>query len=239
MTLKRFIRVMFYTFSMYVMTHILVFILLPIGIIMVAIAPASIPKLKKFFTGLLFRIVGKRLRVSGLDHLEEGKQYLIISNYPSFYAGFAMINVFPEAAVVAHAFIKKIPLLGFFMKRIGTIFVNPSKGKRSAHAIDMGLSKQEARSIIIFPEGERSPDSSIHRFKRGFIYILRSSALDLLPVTLSGFYRLKPIKRMYLDPDAQPKIIVHSPLKNMEARRMSDKELLETATNIIQSAYIA
>ena len=238
MTLKRFIRVFLYTFSMYVVTHIIVFTLLPIGILMIAIAPDSIPKIKQIFTELLFRIVGKRLNVSGLNHIEEGERYLIISNYPSFYAGFALINLFPDAAVVAHAFIKNIPLLGLFMKRIGTIFVNPSKGKRSTRAIDMGLSEQEARSIIIFPEGERTTDGLIHRFKRGFIYILRSSSLDLLQVTLSGFYQLKPMKRIYLDPDAQPKIIIHPPLSNVQAREMSDRELLETATKMIQSAYI-
>jgi len=192
MTLKRFIRVTLYTFSMYVVTHILVFILLPFGILMVAIVPDSVLKLKRRFTNLLFRIVGKRLRVSGLAHIEEGKPYLIISNYPSFYAGFALINIFPDAAVVAHAFIKKIPILGLFMKRIGTIFVNSSKGKRSTRAIDMGLSEQESRSIIIFPEGERSPDGSIHKFRRGFIYILQGSSLDLLPVTLSGSINSNP-----------------------------------------------
>jgi len=46
------------------------------------------------------------------------------------------------------------------------------------------------------------------------------------------------MKRYYLDPDAQPKIIIHPPLSNMQAREMSDKELLQTATDMIQSAYI-
>ena len=81
------------------------------------------------------------------------------------------MNIFPNAAVVAHAFIRKIPLLGLFMSRIGTIFVTPSKGKDSTRAID--------------------------------------------------------------------KIIIHPPLRNAQAREMDDKELLETAANIIQSAYVA
>jgi len=160
--LIRFLRIAMYTFSMCIVTHILVLILLPFGILMVAITPDSIPKLKISFTTLLFKIVGKNLEITGLDHLDEKKQYLIIANYPSFYAGFALINMFPNAAVVAHAFIKKIPLLGAFMKRIGTIFVNPSKGKRSTRAFDMGLSEQESRSIIILPEGERTPEGLIH-----------------------------------------------------------------------------
>ena len=239
MKFRRLIRIVLYTFSMYVVTHALVFMLLPFGILMVALAPGSIPKLKGWFTELLFSIVGKHLRVSGLGHMEEGKQYLIIANYPSFYASFALMNVFPEAAVVANAFIKNVPLLGLFMKRIGTIFVNPSKGRRTKRAIDLGLSEQEARSIIIFPEGQRTPDGLIHTFKRGFTYILRGSSLGLLPVTLNGLYQLKPMKRLYLDPDAEPKMIIHPSLSNTRAREMKDKELLTAAMDTIQSAYIA
>jgi len=235
---KRFMRVFVYTFSMYVVTHILVFVLLPFGILMAAFAPGSIPGLKERFTGWLFGIVGKRLEVSGLEHVEAGKHYLIIANYPSFYAGFALIHTFPSAGVVANAFIQRIPLFGTFMKRIGTIFVTPKKGRRSIRAIDMGLSEREARSIIIFPEGERTADGLIHKFKRGFIYILRGSSLDLLPVTLNGFYRLKPVKRMHLDPDAQPEIIIHPPLENARARQMDDRELLAAAVNTIQSVYV-
>ncbi len=238
MKAKRFSQVFLTTFSMYLVTHLLVFLLLPFGILMAVLAPGVVPDLKKRFTGILFGIVGKRLEVSGLEHVGAGKDYLIIANYPSFYAGFALIHVFPHAGVVANAFIQRIPLLGAFMKRIGTIFVTPKKGRRSIRAIDMGLSEGEARSIIIFPEGERTADGAIHRFKRGFIYILRGSSLDLLPVTLNGFYRLKPVKRMTLDPDAQPEVIIHPPMDNATAREMDDKELLAAAVEVIQSVYV-
>ena len=57
-------------------------------------------------------MVGKKPEVLGLENIEEGNAYLIVPNYPSFYAGFAMIGVFPETSIVAHAFILKVLLLG-------------------------------------------------------------------------------------------------------------------------------
>lgn len=36
----------------------------------------------------------------------------------------------------------------------------------------------------------------------GFVYFLHNDPFDLLPVTLSGFFRMKPANRMYLDTTA-------------------------------------
>lgn len=92
-------------------------------------------------------------------------------------------------------------------------------------------------SVIILPEGGRSPDSKIHRFRRGFLYILRQTSLDLLPITLNGFYQLKPIRRFYADPDTDLELVVHTPISADILRTLSDKEVLERAQSIIGSAY--
>jgi 1-acyl-sn-glycerol-3-phosphate acyltransferase len=235
---KRLIRVIVYTTSMYVLTHVAAFLLLPVGLVLVTLDRESVPRLKKRFVEWLFWVVGKRITVRSLENVEEGRSYVVVSNYPSFYAGFALMSVFPEASIVAKAFISRIPILGHFMKRIGTIFVDPGRGRGSRQAIDMGLHGEAGlTSVIIFPEGERTADGHIHEFKRGFIYILRQSPLDLLPVTLNGFYQLKPVKRMTLDPDAQPEVIIHRPIRHAQATQMSDHELMEATVGIIGEQY--
>jgi 1-acyl-sn-glycerol-3-phosphate acyltransferase len=121
---------------------------------------------------------------------------------------------------------------------MGAIFVNPKRGRSALKAIDMGLKFVGGiTSVLIFPEGQRTPDGQIHKFKRGFIYILKQSSLDLLPVTLNGFYRMKPMKRFYFDPDTKPEIIIHKSISNSRVREMSEKDLLEETTNIIGRFY--
>ena len=63
------------------------------------------------------------------------------------------------------------------------------------------------------------------------------SSLDLLPVTQSGLYQMKPVKRFFFDPDTKPEIIIHEPIGNARARKMSEKDLLEETTNIIGGVY--
>jgi 1-acyl-sn-glycerol-3-phosphate acyltransferase len=234
----RVIRIILFTLAMYVVTHLFVFATLPLAILISLVDRDRVPALKQMFVRSLFAIVGKEVTVSGHDNVKPGRAYLIVSNYPSFYAGFALIGVFPQASMVAHAFIKRVPLLGQVLGRVGAIFVQPGRAGQGIRAIDHNLSGFDvAPSVIILPEGARTADGRIHRFRRGFIHILGQTSLDLLPVTLNGMYQLKPMRRFYLDPDAKPELVIHKPVGNSTVRQMRDEELLTMVQTVIGSVY--
>jgi 1-acyl-sn-glycerol-3-phosphate acyltransferase len=223
---------------MYIVTHLFVFTVLPFAILISYIDMERIPILKQWFVRSLFTIIGKRLKVTGYENVDPDRAYLIISNYPSFYAGFSLIGTFPRASVVVHAFVKRVPLLGQVLNRLGTIFVRPGLAGYGKKAIDFHFNHHDvSTSMIILPEGARTPDGEIHRFRHGFLYILRQSSLDLLPITLNGMYRLKPVKRFHIDPDAELELVIHTPVKNSAACKMSDTELLTMVHNVIRGVY--
>jgi 1-acyl-sn-glycerol-3-phosphate acyltransferase len=234
----RAIRIIYFTFALYILNHLYVFTVLPFLILVSFIDQKRVPALKQWFVRCIFAIVGKQVKVTGYENFEPGGAYVIVANYPSGYAGFALIGAFPKARVVAQAFLKKVPILGQALHRIGAIFVQPGREGQGKMSIEASLKElDETPSITILPEGGRSPDGNIQRFRRGFIYILRQTSLDLLPVTLNGLYQLKPMRRFYVDPDAQPEMVIHKPLKNATVVKMSDAEILTEVQNIIGSVY--
>lgn len=236
--MSRFSRILVYTTSMYLVTHLIAFLfLLPMGPILIAINPRNGYRIKKSITGLLFTIIGKRLKVLGLKNVEPGKNYLVVSNYPGSYAGFALMNVFPETSILVHSFLSRVPIVGPLLKSTGATFVQQKRFGRTKRAIDETLKQIENKSIIILPEGGRSSDGRIHKFKRGFIYILRKSSMDLLPITLSGFYKLKPLKRPYLDPDAELEVIIQKPVSHSTIKTLNDEQLLKVALSSIGGSY--
>jgi 1-acyl-sn-glycerol-3-phosphate acyltransferase len=236
--LLRVLKTMAMTFSLYFFTHLFVFVVLPLAIMVSYVDKDKIPAMKHWFVKILFSIVGKKLIVLGAANVNPDRSHVIVSNYPSFYAGFALIGAFPRASVVAHAFMKNVPLLGQMLARAGAIFVQPGRAGQGRKTIELHLNARDAApSVIIFPEGKRTPDGKIHSFKRGFISFLRNTTHELLPVTLNGLYRLKPMKRFYLDPDAQPEMVIHAPLSVTTVNQMSDEELLAEAFRIIASVY--
>jgi 1-acyl-sn-glycerol-3-phosphate acyltransferase len=223
---------------MYFVTHLIVFFFLfPVGTPLIIFNSGNGYRIKKSVTGLLFTIIGKRLKVLGLENLEPGKNYLIVSNYPGSYAGFALMHVFPEASMLVHSFLSRVPIVGFLLKSTGATFVQQKRFGRTRQAIDETLKHIENKSIIILPEGGRSPDGKIHKFKRGFIYILRHSSMDLLPITLRGFYNLKPMKRVYLDPDSNLEVVIHKPVSNSDTKMLNDEVLLKLTVDTIERVY--
>lgn len=238
MKVRRFSRILVYTISICLVTHLIVFFyLFPIGTVRIIIDPKKGPQIKKDITGLLFTIIGKRLKVLGFENIDPEKNYLIVSNYPGSYAGFALMNMFPDASILAHSFLSRVPIVAFLLKSTGATFVQQRRYGKTKLAVDESLRRIGSRSAIIFPEGGRSSDGSIHEFKRGFIYILRHSSMDLLPVTLRGFCTLKPMKRPYIDPDSDLEVLIHKPIYHSTIESLNNDSVLKLTVKTIKEAY--
>ena len=222
---------------MYFITHAIVFILFPIWFILTFFRPKVIRFLKPLFCRLLLTIVNKDVKVFGLNKIERSKHYLIVSNYPSFHAGFMLMMLFPHAFIVAHPFMSKVPLISFMLKRNGFIYAHHKDYCRTKQTINEIIGRSKGSSIIILPEGKRTHDGNIKEFKRGFLYILRNTSLDLLPITLNGFYMLKPVNRFYMEPDTELEIIIHKPINQSAIETLSDKQLLAVARTPIEGSY--
>ena len=68
-------------------------------------------------------------------------------------------------------------------------------------------------------------------------YLFRTREIDILPVTLNGFYDLKPKNRFYIDFGSRLEVIVHKPISREELLGLSDKEIIHKVRNVIESAH--
>jgi 1-acyl-sn-glycerol-3-phosphate acyltransferase len=57
---------------------------------------------------------------------------------------------------------------------------------------------EEGYSVLIFPEGTRSPDQKIQRFHKGAFYLARELGIDILPVIIQGSGRIYPKGEYFL-----------------------------------------
>jgi len=103
--------------------------------------------------------------------------------------------------------------------------------------IDSLVNRSGRKTVAIFPEGTRTSDGKIKPFYRGFIYLYRNSDMQILPVTLNGFYELKPKHRSFINFSARPAVTIHKPVKREELDGKSDQEIIEIVKTIIESAY--
>ena len=48
----------------------------------------------------------------------------------------------------------------------------------------------QGRSVLIFPEGHRTPDGAVHEFKPGFTMLAASAKVDVVPIYHNGQYNI-------------------------------------------------
>ncbi|HVP74020.1 MAG TPA: lysophospholipid acyltransferase family protein [Phycisphaerales bacterium] len=79
------------------------------------------------------------------------------------------------------------PILSWMMRGIGVIALDQSKGDTAA--MKAGLAELEAgRCLLIFPEGTRTRDGAVHKFKPGAALLIRRSGAPVVPVAIEGAY---------------------------------------------------
>jgi 1-acyl-sn-glycerol-3-phosphate acyltransferase len=203
-------------------------------------------RMKVFFNYLVcfwaksaFWILGKRVRVLGKENLVKGKKYMVLANHSSLFDILAIVSFYPGISWFGREYLLKIPLFGYLLKTSGFIPMRSTDFRNTREMLGKLVQKSNMKTIALFPEGTRTVDGKFNRFRKGFIHVLKSSDLDVLPITLNGLYSLKPKNRFYIDFNSRINVVVHQPIKNEELISKGDNEIINQVKEVIESAYYA
>ena len=141
---------------------------------------------------LIFASVGIKVKINGLSNLDLNKNYIFAPNHSSSLDIPLMLGFTPLWLVpIAKKELRWIPFLGWAMKLAGHIFIdrsNHDKAMESLNKIKISINKKP-RSILIFPEGSRTKNGHLKRFKSGGLSLGIKTGFDIVPVLISGTYR--------------------------------------------------
>jgi len=193
--------------------------------------------LQQYWAKSVFLIMGMRFRIEGLENLDRKKKYILVANHASLFDIVAIVSFFPEVSWFGHERLLKVPLFNKILKMTDYVPFRDPTYRNTKQMIQQLMEKSKARSVAIFPEGTRTLNGKINVFYKGFIYLFRTSQIPILPVTLNGFYRLKPKNRAYIDFGSRLSVVIHKPINKEELENMSDNEIIETVKAVIVSAY--
>ncbi len=120
-----------------------------------------------------------RVDCAGEERLREPGT-LVVANHPTFLDVLVLMSVMPQADCVVKERYYENPLFGGVARAAGYI---PSRdGPRVVAACVERLIG--GRSVIIFPEGTRSPLNGLGPFHRGAAHMALRTGRDLVPVTV-------------------------------------------------------
>ncbi len=150
----------------------------------------------RFWVGLWFRKIGVvtatlnplwRFRVGGQLPANPRNPYVVVSNHESFVDILLLSHLPWEMKWLSKVEILRIPILGWNMRLVGDVPVERGTAKSAAKAMlrCRSILKQQV-SVVIFPEGTRSPTGEMLPFKDGAFRLAIDAGVPILPIVVHG-----------------------------------------------------
>lgn len=132
---------------------------------------------------------GAKVKVEGMERLDRGGPNIMVSNHQSWFDVFALSAYLPvRFRFVAKKELGRIPIYGHAWKACGHVSVD--RGDRDAAIEALAQASEEVKDLgltmVMFPEGTRSPTGELQRFKKGAFVLAIQLQIPLVPIAIVG-----------------------------------------------------
>ncbi len=185
---------------------------------------------------VFFKILHIKVIVAGNNNLDPKSTYLFMSNHVSLFDLPLLGGYIPVffRGVEAHNQFSWF-FYGWFIRRYGNIPINRSNIRCSIASIRQAEKfLQDGNSIAIMPEGHRTLDGKMGRFKKLPFFLAKQAGVDIVPIGLSGLFELKR-KGSWLIRPTTVNIKFGAIIPAKKVKSLSNQELLDLTRCAIQS----
>jgi 1-acyl-sn-glycerol-3-phosphate acyltransferase len=128
-----------------------------------------------------------RVTIQGREHIRRDAVYVMVANHQSLLDILVLFRLFAHFKWVSKIELFKIPCIGWNMSL--NRYVKLRRGDAESIARMMRTCEEriaEGSSIMMFPEGTRSPDGRLKPFKHGAFTLAQRAGVPLLPIVVEG-----------------------------------------------------
>ena len=161
---------------------------------------------------LILRTTGVTVDVRGLDRLEPGRSYVFVANHQSIYDIPILFWSLPfQLRIMAKESLGRFPFLGWHLRRTGHMLVDRARPDGPAIVAWASTLTSKGLSLIVFPEGTRSRDGGVGRFKGGGFHLALETGLPVVPLSVVGSRHVMLKGRLAAYP-GHVRLVVHEPI---------------------------
>ena len=136
----------------------------------------------------------------GLERLPRARPCVYMSNHQSVFDVVAIVATLPvHWKFVAKRELTWIPFFGWALVLCRQVIVDRRDRASSVESLARAAERvRSGASVIIFPEGTRSPDGALREFKSGGFHLAIQAGVPIVPVTVSGSRAITPPRSLRL-----------------------------------------
>lgn len=177
-----------------------------------------------------------RIEVIGEELINEKQSYVFVANHQSIFDIFLIYGwLRSKFKWIMKKEIKKIPLVGKACEYAGHIFIDRTNNRAAARSIEAAAKRLKGGvSVVIFPEGTRTHDGLIGKFRRGAFLLASDLNLPLVPITIKGAFEALPRNTFLIHP-GKITMVIHNPLNTESYNHDNINELINRTHEIIQN----
>lgn len=139
------------------------------------------------FFKLILKINGVNVNVAGIENVDVNSNYLIVANHQSVFDVIIISAFLPlDIRIITKKEMLLIPFFGWILPLYDYIMVNRKNSRESVKSISQATKMLKKRSLLIFPEGTRSADKKVGKFKSAGVVMACDAKVRILPVALQN-----------------------------------------------------
>ena len=190
-----------------------------------------------WFVRLGLAMVGVKVDVKGLEHLDPTQPYIFTPNHQSFIEVPLFVTYLGRnPGYLAKKEVFKYPVFGPGIRMMGVIPVDRSNSPAAVESAKQATRNiRRGKSFMVYPEGTRSKDGTLLPFKKGAFMMAIEAGVPIVPVTVSGATKIMPKGEFKLFPSTVH-LIIHEPISTKDYSKENVSDLMQRTRAKIYSA---
>ena len=173
---------------------VLVFVLLPLGFCILVLGLLGMGERFSSWSSYVWSrailgCAGTRVRLEGGQRIPRGLPCFFVGNHQSALdIPILTVCLTGRVRFLAKETLFRIPVFGWTMASAGHIPIARHRPREARQRLERMLAHVRTRpiSLLVFPEGTRSPDGRLLPFRKGTMKICQRAGLAIVPFTISG-----------------------------------------------------
>ncbi|MEX2300813.1 MAG: lysophospholipid acyltransferase family protein [Bryobacterales bacterium] len=185
---------------------------------------------------LALGLSGVRVRQIHAEYAAAHPTAVFVCNHVSNIDPPALFMALPRIAVILKRELRRIPLLGYVMELGGFIYVNRQARGSRREALEKAVDTlRSGTSLLIFPEGTRSPDGYLLPFRPGPFTMAIEAQTPIVPITVHGTRELMPKGKGTIQPGTIT-LRFHTPISTVGLTTADRNELIERVRLVMEGS---